>query len=357
MHRNSIVAALGLLALPTQLSAQQDADANQAKKAVVDASWTPLFNGKTLDGWTQRNGTAAYWVEDSAIVGQTTKGSPNSFLCTNRDYSDFELKFKVKVDSRLNSGVQIRSRTRGGPRGRVNGPQVEIEASGQRGAEAGYIYGEAAGGWMTPRKQLIPHTHFKDDQWNDYRVIASGANIKVWVNGTQVSNLTHPERYASHPRGFIGLQVHGIGKRDTKMQVRWRDISIREIRSTAAGWSKLYNGKNLDDWTTKGNWLVEGEVLKIQPREGERGWKRFGHYIWTKKKYQDFILDVEYSYPTGGNSGIFFRVGDTSNPVTTGIEAQILDSTRKKGKLTPHDHGGIISTVGASKNMSRQPGE
>ena len=86
-----------------------------------------LFNGKNLDGWTQRNGTATYRVEGDSIVGKTSEGSPNSFLCTDKLYGNFELKFDVKVDSQLNSGVQIRSQTADGkPVGRVNGPQVEI---------------------------------------------------------------------------------------------------------------------------------------------------------------------------------------------------------------------------------------
>ncbi|MEZ6054744.1 MAG: DUF1080 domain-containing protein, partial [Planctomycetaceae bacterium] len=70
-----------------------------------------LFNGRDLDGWTQRNGTATYRVEGDTIVGKTTEGSPNSFLCTDELYGDFELKFDVKVDSELNSGVQIRSQS------------------------------------------------------------------------------------------------------------------------------------------------------------------------------------------------------------------------------------------------------
>ncbi|MEM8711560.1 MAG: family 16 glycoside hydrolase, partial [Planctomycetota bacterium] len=44
-------------------------------------AWTDLFDGKTLEGWTQRNGTATYQVVDGTIVGTTSKGSPNSFLC------------------------------------------------------------------------------------------------------------------------------------------------------------------------------------------------------------------------------------------------------------------------------------
>ena len=110
-----------------------------------DEGWVSLFDGETLDGWIQKNGTATYRVEDGTIVGQTTVGSPNSFLCTVDDYGNFELEFEVKVDDRLNSGVQIRSTTAeaseadeaAGNWGRVNGPQVEIEASGNGGGEAG----------------------------------------------------------------------------------------------------------------------------------------------------------------------------------------------------------------------------
>jgi len=98
-------------------------------------------------------------------------------------------------------------------------------------------------------------------------------------------------------------------------------------------------------------------VLAIRPRAGEEGWERYGAYLWSERQYGDFILDLEYSYPAGGNSGVYFRVGDRADPVNQGIECQILDSSGKDGELSHHDHGGIISTVGASKNMSRAPGE
>jgi len=201
-----------------------------ATPAIADEAWTDLFDGKTLDGWTQRNGTATYRALDGAIVGQTTKGSPNSFLCSDKLYGDFELTFDVKVDDRLNSGVQIRSQTAGGdPKGRVNGPQVEIEASGAGGALSGYVYGEAAGGWMTPEDKLIPHKYFKDGEWNSFRVVAQGPTIKTWINGHQVSDLTHEEKFKSHPRGFIGLQVHGIGDQPGPYEVRWRKLKLREL--------------------------------------------------------------------------------------------------------------------------------
>ena len=200
-----------------------------ATNFAADKKYKAIFDGKTLNGWTQRNGTATYRVEKKSVVGKTNEGSPNSFLCTDKDYGNFDLMFEVKVDDKLNSGVQIRSQTKGGPKGRVNGPQVEIEASGKNGAEAGYIYGEAAGGWMTPADKLKPHKHFKDGKWNKYRVVANGANIKVWINGALISDLDHEERFKSHPKGFIGLQVHSIGRGTGPYEVRWRKIKIKEL--------------------------------------------------------------------------------------------------------------------------------
>ena len=212
--------------------------------------WISLFDGKTLDGWVQKNGTATYQVQNGTILGTTKEGSPNSFLCTAKQYGDFELEFEVRVHDKLNSGVQIRSKTKSKTNvaqqandkkakkkkrkrknngvGRVFGPQVEIESSGAKGAEAGYIYGEATGrGWLTPKQRLIPHKHFKDGQWNTFRVVAVGPRIQTWINGTPVADLNDPQAFKTHPRGFIGLQVHGIKSGTGPYTVAWRNIRIR----------------------------------------------------------------------------------------------------------------------------------
>ncbi|REJ65383.1 MAG: DUF1080 domain-containing protein [Planctomycetota bacterium] len=181
-----------------------------------------LFDGKTLKGWKQINGTATYAVEDGAIVGTTTKGSPNSFLCTERDYGDFELQFEVKVDTELNSGCQIRSLSLPEyQNGRVHGYQVEISTNGN----AGFIYDEARRGWLSKdRDDPAARAAFKDGQWNHYRIVCDGDSIKTWVNGVPVADLKD-DMTAS---GFIGLQVHSVSG-DPKWQVRWRNLKIREL--------------------------------------------------------------------------------------------------------------------------------
>jgi len=223
MERLTMSAVFGLLVMAAVIATAQDGE------------WKTLFDSESLEGWIQKNGTATYRIEDGAIVGKTTKGSPNSFLCTEGEYGDFELEFEVKLmDDELNSGVQIRSQTKEAPEGeefgRVNGPQIEIEASGENGAESGYIYGEACGGWMTPEDELIPTNAFKDDEWNEYRIVAKGPRIQTWINGQQIEDLVDEEKYESHPKGFIGLQVHGVGDRGP-FEVAWRNIRIRELES------------------------------------------------------------------------------------------------------------------------------
>ena len=59
--------------------------------------------------------------------------------------------------------------------------------------------------------------------------MAKGPDIKVWINGVQVSDLTDEKKFKSHPKGFIGLQVHSIGKNAGPFDVAWRKVRIKEL--------------------------------------------------------------------------------------------------------------------------------
>lgn len=193
--------------------------------------WVQLFNGENLDGWAQKNGTASYKVEEGVVVGRTAVGSPNSFLCTTRDYKNFELSFEVKVDTGLNSGVQIRSLSKPDyDSGRVHGPQVEIEALDEKGqGDSGYIYSEATGrNWLSVDRPI--QDVFKNDAWNQYTIRAVGDRMQTWVNGRKIEDLTDAE---SSQTGFIGLQVHGIGGNEGPYEVRWRNIQLRSLSDDA----------------------------------------------------------------------------------------------------------------------------
>ena len=213
--------------------------------AVKSGGWEPIFDGESLDGWTQLNGMATYKVQNGTIGGRTTEGSPNSFLCSDKDYGDFELEFDVKCDTGLNSGVQIRSRVKteadvlpieknvkNQHLGHVFGPQIEIEASP---GQAGYIYGEATGlKWLSTEPnskdpKVNQHSYYMNDIWNHYRIVAKGPRIQTFINSTKVADLTHKEIYKTHPTGTIGLQVHGIKSGTGPYKVAWRNIRIRSL--------------------------------------------------------------------------------------------------------------------------------
>jgi hypothetical protein len=206
--------------------------------AEEEAGFRPLFDGKSLDGWVQRAGKAKYAVEDGTIVGTTVLGEPNSFLCTDRDYGDFILEVEFKVDQGLNSGVQIRSEytaepkpldtTRSGkpvtvPANCVYGYQVEIDASDR--AWSGGIYDEKRRAWLNDLKgKTAARKAFKQNEWNKFRIECKGDSIKTWINGVPAADL----KDGMTPKGFIALQVHST-KSETPLQVRWRNIKIKEL--------------------------------------------------------------------------------------------------------------------------------
>lgn len=191
----------------------------------AEGGWAPLFNGKDLSGWEQKNGLAKYKAMDGAIVGTSVPDSPNSFLCTQKNYADFELEFEVKVDKELNSGVQIRSESRPDyQNGRVHGYQVEIAVGGFSGG----IYDEARRGKFLNPEQPTDEIRalLKENEWNRYRVVCLGDRLQTWVNGKPVTDL----RDAQTRTGFIGLQVHGVGQRTDPLEVRWRNLRLKELK-------------------------------------------------------------------------------------------------------------------------------
>ncbi|MHB1306539.1 MAG: 3-keto-disaccharide hydrolase [Limisphaerales bacterium] len=202
-----------------------------------DTGWTRLFNDRDLSGWVQRGGKALYRVENGELVGQAVPNTPNSFLCTERSYANFILELEFRPSTGLNSGVQVRSEcfdeartvNVGGkefkiPAGRVHGYQVEIDPS-ERAWTAG-IYDESRRGWLNDLKNNEPaRKAFRANEWNQLRIECRGDSLKTWLNEVPAADL----RDSVTPTGFIALQVHGVGNREDGLEVRWRNVRIREL--------------------------------------------------------------------------------------------------------------------------------
>lgn len=197
----------------------------------------PIFDGKTLDGW---DFDPKIWrVEDGMITGgsRTEKIKENHFICTKKNYQNFELKLKIKVSGdpatgMLNSGIQIRSlRVPGGAH--MSGYQVDCGAGW-----FGKIYDE-----FRRNKVIAEPVDAKALEkvvdvfgWNEYRIRAEGPRIQTWINGVLAIDYTEQDKNIALD-GLIGPQVHSGGV----CLVQVKEVTMEELPATpdAPTWEKL----------------------------------------------------------------------------------------------------------------------
>jgi 3-keto-disaccharide hydrolase len=195
-----------------------------AASPVLAGESKKLFDGKTLDGW---EGDLKTWrVEDGSIVGGSLDANVprNEFLCTTKSYGDFELKVKFKLmgdKKSANAGVQFRTK-RIPKHHEVSGYQADI-GQGYWGA----LYDESRRNKVlaAPSAKVLDKL-VKEGDWNDYKIRAEGASIKLWLNGTLTVDYTEKDDKIERT-GILGLQVHGGGK----TKVLYKDITIVELPS------------------------------------------------------------------------------------------------------------------------------
>lgn len=321
-----------------------------------EGNWTPLFNGENLEGWHQQNGEAEYRVENGELIGKTVLQSPNSFLVTDEEYGDFILEAEFKNEGDMNSGIQFRSESRPDySNGRVHGYQMEIDPSER--AWSGGIYDEARRGWIYPLSyNPQARSAFKRNQWNHYRIEAIGNTIRTFVNGVPTAYLVDDMT----EKGFIGIQVHGIGNEEEKagQEIRWKNIKIQtgklhptpyddtpvinlipntlSIQERAQGYYLLWDGKTTANWRglekdtfpTEG-WAIEDGVLTIHASTGEE--EGSGGDIVTENEFSAFELQFDFKLTEGANSGVKYFVSESykrEGMSGIGLEYQVLDDDK-----------------------------
>ncbi|WP_282637004.1 3-keto-disaccharide hydrolase [Sphingobacterium thalpophilum] len=320
----------------------------------TESGWTNLFDGKTLNGWKAVGGKAPYTVEGDAIVGRMTKGTPNSFLITEKEYGDFILELDVKLEgSQTNSGIQTRSHLdpkANEGRGRVYGRQVEIDPSAR--AWTGGIYDEARRGWLYPLDlNENAKKAYKPEEYNHVRIEAIGDELRTWINDIPVSYVVDTIDRA----GFIGLQVHSIPAELDGKKVYFKNVKIKtsNLRSKGfpndiyivnlkpneivdaekkKGMKLLFDGKTSNGWRSihgdkfpDRGWEVKDGQLTVLKSDG--GESTNGGDIVTRDKYTVFDLSFEFKLSAGANSGVkyFVTLKEKSKGSAIGLEYQVLD--------------------------------
>jgi hypothetical protein len=318
--------------------------------------WTPLFDGKTLNGWKQLGGNAKFAVENGEIVGTSVANTLNSFIATEKEFSDFILELDIKIeDTSNNSGVQTRSHydpNGNNGKGKVYGRQVELDPSSRKWT--GGIYDEGRRDWLYPLS-LNPgaQDQFKMNAYNHFRIECIGNEMKTWVNGKVAAYVVD----TVDSGGFIALQVHATSAGHAGKKVHFKNIRIvTENLQPAAfekgiyvvnlqpnalsdyekndGWKLLFDGKTSEGWRSatasvfpaKG-WNIGNGTLTVLSSEGKESAN--GGDIITDDEYGAFDLSFFFRLTPGANSGVkyFVTLNEKTQGSAIGLEYQVLDDS------------------------------
>ena len=377
-----VAAALALLPILALLPAEP-APALPPTPAALPPAEQSLFDGKTLKGWKRLAGTADYKVENGVIVGTTVMNSGNTFLVTEKEYGDFSLELDIMIESAVsNSGVQTRSHFDSPQQpGKVYGRQMEIDPSER--SWSGGIYDEARRQWLYPL-DLHPQakTAFKVGQFNHVKVECLGNEMKTWINNIPVAYVVDPV----DPKGFIGLQVHGITTKEQEgKKVYFKNIKIKTTDLKPSpfpadiyvvnfvpnyltpyeqqhGWKLLFDGKTSAGWrSAKGSafpasgWTTQNGTMTIQSSEGKEA-ANVGDIV-TQDQYKAFDLSFEFKLTPGANSGVkyFVTLAEKTEGSAVGLEYQVLDDALHPDAKLGRDGDRTLASLYDLKKADKSP--
>lgn len=198
-----------------------------ALTSLAAAAPVPIFDGKTFDGW--EGDTKNTWrIEDGCFVGGSLEKTVerNEFLATKKDYMNFELTLKFKLEGTegfVNSGVQFRSVRIENPAHEMSGYQADIGDPTWWGC----LYDESRRNKVLVKSDMAKVTPvLKRNDWNEYRIRVEGARIQLWLNGVQTVGYTEADEKIAGQTGKIAVQIHG----GAKAIARFKDIAIEELK-------------------------------------------------------------------------------------------------------------------------------
>ncbi len=333
--------------------------------AAQTPDWTSLFDGESLKGWRvaakPEDVAKNYWTVTDGVITCDSRGRAKHdyvWLLSNREFTDFDLKLKVRSfrASGGNSGVQVRSRY-DAESFWLDGPQIDIHPPGP--FRTGLIYDETRGvrHWVFPvlpgskmeaeqgAKNPVWKQSDEGDGWNDLLIECRGTRIRTTVNGALVADYDgagqldddlHKRRNVGM-RGNIALQLHT----GDDLFMQFKDIFVRTVPDPQAAVVDpgpagtppsdalvLFNGRDLSEWATGDGkltgWTVkDGVILTTAQRESPEQKKSWD--LRSKRKFGSAQIHLEYNIPlmasatsqARGNSGVYIQGR---------YEVQVLDS-------------------------------
>jgi len=369
---------LSRLAAPCAMAALLSLTTTAMGQVTPPEGFTALYNGKDLAGWrggdtfdhrkllampaNERADQIAKWTKTMkehwrAEGNELVNDGQGAYATTEKDYGDFELRVDYKTVPLADSGIYLRGV-----------PQVQIWDSTEK-AKASIGADKGSGGlWNNspgaPGKDPLVLADKPFGEWNSFKIVMVGARVTVWLNDKLVVDHALLENYYDRKtpipiKGPIQLQTHGG-------EIRWRNIFIREIGAAEAnemlfrysknkGLTSVFNGRDFDGWAGPiDNYEVVDGAIRCKPEKGGT--------IYTKEEYGDFIAQLEFKLPRGGNNGLAIRYPGTGDTAYAGMcELQVLDDNYEQAtgdKIDPRQaHGSAYGMVAAARGYQRPIGE
>jgi hypothetical protein len=192
-----------------------------------EKGFTPLFDGKTLNGWKLiKPHGPGYVIKDGTLVCPADGGGN---LLTEKEYGNFVLRFEFKTEPGGNNGVGIRTPLEGDAA--YVGMEIQILDDGHERYK-GKIKSEQHHGSVY---DVFPaRTGFLKPagEWNTEEISAQGSRIRVTLNGVIITDadlatVKEEAVLKKHPglqnkRGHIGFLGHGS-------LVEFRNIRIKVL--------------------------------------------------------------------------------------------------------------------------------
>ena len=338
--------------------------------------FTAVFNGKDLNGWhgmghfdpyklaaMKPDERAAFLAKQTADAkkhwsverGELVNDGHGAYLTTDKEFGDLELLLDYKTVAKADSGIYLRAT-----------PQVQIWDYTREGGKWNLGADKGSGGlWNNspgaPGKDPLVLADKPFGQWNHFRILQIGARTTVYLNDKLVVDNAILENFWDRQKpllkkGPIQLQTHGG-------EIRWRNLFLREIAAAEAnaflmkhadkGFESVFNGKDFEGWAGPlDNYEVKDGTIVCKPKRGGT--------IYTKAKYNDFVVRLEYKLPPGGNNGLAIRYPGHGDTAYQGMcEVQVLDDTAKGyAHLDPRQYNGsVYGIVAAQRGYLRPVGE
>jgi len=318
---------------------------------VPPKGFTALFNGKNFNGWRLSPAVQDAWsIEDGILKSHKTIKDWGADLRTVKKYRDYVLLVDYRIPKISDSGIYIRGLMPGiGIFDRDRWEQFNLRSRGGTGSLESFRFQPPDRRVEPPRgKYIDPEVGV----WHTVKLTLIGKTLSAEYDGeTIIDNYEYADGILSMEPCVIRLQKHApceIGGEMSDCPIEFRNIFIKEIKPTGfpkeikppelnvppRGFTSLFNGKDLTGWRVtpevKEAWAIEDGVLKAHHEI-----KDWGADLTTERKCRDFVLLVDFKFPTISDSGIWFR---GIPGIMGGMEQFNLMSVYGTGNLDSLDH-------------------